>query len=74
MPDSWLENGYPWEVKRPEDAIPVQFGGRVEQIPTPDGKLHCVTRDAMTVLAVPYDVPIVGSALQSRRMFTVLPP
>ena len=59
-PDNWLENGYPWEVKRPEDAIPVQFGGRVEQIPTPDGKLHCVTRDAMTVLAVPYDVPIVG--------------
>ena len=59
-PDSWLENGYPWEVKRPEDAVPVQFGGHVEQIPTADGKLHCVTRDATTVLAVPYDVPIVG--------------
>lgn len=59
-PDSWLENGYPWEVKRPEDAVPVQFGGHVEQIPTANGKLHCVTRGATTVLAVPYDVPIVG--------------
>ena len=59
-PDGWLENGYPWEVKRPEDAIPVQFGGHVEQIPTENGKLQCVTRGAKTVLAVPYDVPIVG--------------
>ena len=40
-PDSWLENGYPWEVKRPEDAVPVQFGGHVEQIPTANGKLQC---------------------------------
>ncbi len=59
-PDGWLENGYPWEVKRPEDAIPVQFGGYVEQIPTADGKLQCVTKNATTILAVPYDVPIVG--------------
>ena len=59
-PDSWLENGYPWEVKRAEDAIPVSFGGYVDQIRTPDGKLQCVTRNAKTILAVPYDVPIVG--------------
>ena len=59
-PDSWLENGYPWEVKNPEDAIPVHFGGHVEQVRKENGKLQCVTKDANTILAVPYDVPIVG--------------
>ncbi len=59
-PDGWLENGYPWETKRPENAVAIQFGGHVDQIPTESGRLHCVTKDAATVLAVPYDVPIVG--------------
>ena len=59
-PDSWLENGYPWEVKCPDDAIPVSFGGYVDQIPQSDGGYKWVTRDATTILAVPYDVPVVG--------------
>ena len=30
QPDNWLANGYPWEVRRPEHAVKVRFGGRVE--------------------------------------------
>jgi starch phosphorylase len=59
-PDNWLENGYPWESKRADQAIPVHFGGHVEQIPLPNGKLKCETKDASTVMAVPYEIPIVG--------------
>lgn len=59
-PDSWLENGYPWETKKPDEAIPIQFGGYVERILDADGQEHYVTKGAQTLLAVPYDVPIVG--------------
>ncbi len=59
-PDSWLENGYPWETKKTDEAIPVQFGGYVERILDADGQEHYVTKNAQTLLAVPYDVPIVG--------------
>jgi starch phosphorylase len=59
-PDSWLENGYPWEKKKPDEAIPVQFGGYVERLVDEKGQEQYVTRNAQTILAVPYDVPIVG--------------
>ena len=59
-PDSWLENGYPWETKKPDEAIPVQFGGYVERVHDENGQARFVTRGAQTILAVPYDVPIVG--------------
>lgn len=59
-PDSWLENGYPWETKKPDEAIAVQFGGYVDRITDEDGQERYVTKDAQTILAVPYDVPIVG--------------
>ena len=59
-PDSWLENGYPWETKKPDEAIAVEFGGHVEHTLGPDGQSHYTLKDAQTILAVPYDVPIVG--------------
>ena len=59
-PDTWLENGYPWETKKPDEAIPVSFGGYVEQIEVAPGSYRYETRGAQTILAVPYDVPIVG--------------
>ena len=59
-PDSWLENGYPWETKKSDEAIAVQFGGYVDRITDEDGQERYVTKDAQTILAVPYDVPIVG--------------
>ena len=59
-PDSWLENGYPWETKKSDQAIPVRFGGYVESEIGPDGQPHFFTKGAQTVMAVPYEVPIVG--------------
>ena len=59
-PDSWLENGYPWETKKSDQAIPVRFGGYVESQTSPDGQPHFTTKGGQVVMAVPYEVPIVG--------------
>jgi len=59
-PDSWLENGYPWETKKSDQAIPVHFGGYVESQTGPDGQPHFTTKGGQVVMAVPYEVPIVG--------------
>lgn len=50
-PDNWLRYGNPWELPRPEYAIPVHFYGRAEI----DG-----WQDTQVVMAVPYDYPIPG--------------
>lgn len=50
-PDNWLRYGNPWELPRPEYAIPVHFFGRAEM----DG-----WQDTQVVMAVPYDYPIPG--------------
>ncbi|MDE5414900.1 glycogen/starch/alpha-glucan phosphorylase [Alkalihalobacterium chitinilyticum] len=59
LPDYWLEEDYVWEVRRSDKAIGVRFGGNVnpEFI---DGRLTFHHTNYETVMAVPYDVPIVG--------------
>ena len=59
LPDSWLDNGNEWEVPSMQDACEVKFGGHVEEIEL-NGVKKYVTKDAYTVQAVPYDMPIVG--------------
>ncbi|MBR0089956.1 MAG: glycogen/starch/alpha-glucan phosphorylase [Clostridia bacterium] len=59
LPDSWLENGNAWEIARPEEAVKVHFGGTVETVWN-DGKAEIKYHNARTILAVPYDVPLVG--------------
>ncbi len=59
LPDSWLDNGNAWESAVMEDACEVHFGGHVEEIEL-NGEKKYVTRDSYTVVAVPYDMPIVG--------------
>ncbi|WP_100371869.1 glycogen/starch/alpha-glucan phosphorylase [Bacillus sp. FJAT-45037] len=59
LPDYWLKDDYMWETKRSEKAIEVRFGGHVESAII-DGKLTFTHDDYERVLAVPYDVPIVG--------------
>lgn len=59
LPDYWLEEGYAWEVRRPDRAIEVKFGGHVE-IEKDNGNTTFKQKDCDIVLAVPYDVPIVG--------------
>ena len=59
VPDEWLKNGYPFELRRPEYAIEVKFGGYVKT--ERDGERnHFVQEGYQSVLAVPYDMPIVG--------------
>ncbi len=60
VPDQWLRLGNPWEVKKPDKAVTIRFYGDVFIDRDESGKLvfkHINTED---VLAVPYDMPIVG--------------
>ena len=61
VPDNWLKNGYPFELRRPEYAKEVKFGGyvKVEYDPA-TGRNHFIQEGYQSVLAVPYDMPIVG--------------
>jgi glycogen phosphorylase len=59
LPDYWLKDDYMWETKRSEKSIEVRFGGEVK--PTyVDQKLTFDHVEYERVLAVPYDVPVVG--------------
>jgi starch phosphorylase len=60
-PDSWLKDGYPWEMARPEYMQTVHFGGHVE-CATIRGKQQWRWVAAEQVHGVPYDLPIVGYA------------
>ncbi len=59
IPDAWLENGNAWEVARPEETVTVSFGGNVDSY-WDNGKFICNYNPAHTILAMPYDVPLVG--------------
>lgn len=57
--DEWLSKGYPWEVKRPDKAVRIGFGGYVVSRQEGDRTFYSV-EGTDDVLAVPYDIPIVG--------------
>ncbi len=59
VPDMWLKNGNPFELRRPEYAKTVKFGGYV-RIENRNGKNHFIQEGYQTVLAIPVDLPIVG--------------
>ncbi len=59
LPDEWLEHGNAWEVSRPEEAVKVTFGGQID-CEWVDGQMVFKHNNASTVLAMPYDVPLVG--------------
>ncbi len=60
VPDNWLENGDPWSVRRSEYAVEVKFGGNVRAVPKGDGEYRFVQENYQSVIAVPYDYPVVG--------------
>ena len=60
VPDNWLKDGYPFELRRPEYCYEVKFGGYVQESTDENGELHFEQKDYQSVLAVPYDMPIVG--------------
>lgn len=59
-PDDWLKYGNPFEIKRPEYSMEVKFGGYVAIRKDENGRDRFVQENYQSVLAVPYDLPIVG--------------
>ena len=57
--DNWLEHGFPWETRKSEAAVLVQFGGHVVRHEE-GGRFWFTQEGGDLIKAVPYDVPIVG--------------
>ena len=60
VPDNWLKDGYPFELRRPEYCYEVKFGGHIEESTDENGNLKFTQKDYQSVLAVPYDMPVLG--------------
>ena len=60
VPDNWLADGNPFELRRPEYAKVVKFGGYVSVHCDENGRNHFVQEGYQAVRAIPYDLPIVG--------------
>ncbi|QKS72106.1 glycogen/starch/alpha-glucan phosphorylase [Paenalkalicoccus suaedae] len=78
LPDYWLKEEYPWEIRKSDDALNVQFGGHVHMHKKQDDTLEFSYEGADVVVAVPYDVPVVGyqnNTVNSLRLWSAeLPP
>ena len=61
VPDMWMRIGNPWEVRKPKHAVDVKFWGNVEVTGDANGDLHFNHVNAEHILAVPYDMPMVGA-------------
>ena len=60
VPDNWLAEGNPFELRRPEYAMTVKFGGYVSMRTDENGQSHFVQEGYQAVRAVPFDIPVVG--------------
>lgn len=60
VPDNWLQDGNPFELRRPEYAKEVKFGGYVNVHVDENGRNNFVQEGYQSVRAIPYDLPIVG--------------
>lgn len=60
VPDNWLVDGNPFELRRPEYTKEVKFGGYVTVKTDEKGRQHFVQEGYQSVHAVPYDLPIIG--------------
>lgn len=60
VPDNWLDVNNPFELRRPEYTKEVKFGGYVKTSTDENGRTVFTQEDYQSVLAVPYDIPIVG--------------
>jgi starch phosphorylase len=74
--DKWLRWGNPWEIRRPESAVKIGFGGHTEAATGPDGKYRVRWIPDVVVSGVPYDTTVIGyggqtaNTLRSRRIFS----
>jgi len=60
LTDYWLRFGNPWEIRRPQEAVDVHFGGHTESWKDSHGNYRTRWIAAKTVKGVPYDTPILG--------------
>ncbi|SHO52932.1 glycogen/starch/alpha-glucan phosphorylase [Anaerocolumna xylanovorans] len=60
VPDNWLKDGNPFEIKRSEYATTVKFGGYVRMIRDEYGNDRFIQENYQSVRAIPYDMPILG--------------
>ena len=58
--DSWLREGFPWEIERIEYAQTIKFGGRSDVQIDEQGRSRHVWIDTNDILAIPYDIPVPG--------------
>lgn len=61
MPDMWLRIGNPWEIRKPKHSVDVSFWGNVDVYGDEKGNLHFHHVNAEHILAVPYDMPMIGA-------------
>ncbi|RMF89836.1 MAG: glycogen/starch/alpha-glucan phosphorylase, partial [Nitrospinota bacterium] len=60
QPDTWLAQGMPWQIERPDEACRVPLYGRVEHTQDAQGRDVARWIEQKVVIGVPYDIPIVG--------------
>ncbi|MGJ9382326.1 glycogen/starch/alpha-glucan phosphorylase [Salipaludibacillus sp. CF4.18] len=60
LPDYWLKEEYPWETRKADEAIEVRFGGKINMHTKLNGDFEFSYEDQDKVMAVPYDVPVIG--------------
>ncbi len=60
VPDNWLKDGYPFELRRPEHTFRVKFGGYVRSEMAGNGRTKFIHEGYQSVRAVPYDMPVLG--------------
>ena len=57
VPDNWLADGNPFELRRPEYSKEVKFGGYVSVYQDKNGRNNFKQEGYQSVTAVPYDLP-----------------
>lgn len=62
--NNWLKEDFLWEIKKPEKTVTVRFGGVVTLANTPNG-IEPIYSGCEEIDAVPYDIPILGSNMET---------
>ena len=60
VPDNWLKNGNPFEMKRAEYTKEVKFGGYVRMMRDENGRERFIQGNYQSVMAFPYALPVLG--------------
>ncbi|MBS4208619.1 glycogen/starch/alpha-glucan phosphorylase [Bacillus sp. FJAT-50079] len=60
LPDYWLKDPYAWETRKEDEAVSIQFHGDVHMFQKNDGNLEVKYENTDKVVAIPYDIPVIG--------------